>query len=45
MKTLNIISLVCSLFCLLNSIIEKDFTESLAWIIVSINSIKELFLK
>lgn len=42
MKTLYIASLVCSLLCLIGSVIDKDFTESLAWTIVSLNSIKDL---
>ncbi len=42
MKTLYIVSLVCSVLCLIGSVIDKDFTESLAWTIVSLNSIKDL---
>jgi len=42
MKALSITSLVCSLLCLIGSVIDKDFTESLAWTIVSLNSIKDL---
>lgn len=42
MKQLYILSLICSILCLVGSILDKDFTESLAWGIVSLNSLKDL---
>lgn len=42
MKILNTLALIASLLCVLTSIAESDWTEAMAWFIISLYSIKDL---
>lgn len=44
MKMLNLLSLITSIMCVLISIIQTDWTEAMAWGIVTIYTGKELFI-
>ena len=42
MKILNTLAFITSLLCVLTSLVESDWTEAIAWFIISVYSIKDL---
>ena len=42
MKILNTIGLVCSLLCIVTSLIQNDPTEAMAWFCVAMYNTKDL---
>lgn len=43
MKTLNILALITSILCIATSLIQKDYTETMAWFIVTLYNFKHVF--
>ena len=41
MKILNSLALICSLLCIVTSLIQHDYTEALAWFIVTMYNSKD----
>jgi hypothetical protein len=42
MKTLNVLAFVCSLLCIVTSLIQHDWTESMAWFVVAAYNSKQI---
>ena len=43
MKILNILALITSILCIVTSMVQKDYTEIMAWIIVTLYNFNSVF--